>query len=460
MNAQQHAGALYKAHETFKEESLKHRRFKHADVKQLIDKIDSDGILDVVEAGKSVEGKSIHHLTYGKGNTVLLLWSQMHGDEPTATMALFDIFNFLSGSGDEFDDFRKEIKDKLTLHFIPMLNPDGADRYQRRNAMNVDLNRDAQKLEFPESRVLKKVRDATNADFGFNLHDQSKYYNVDKTANTAAISFLAPAYNYEKEINSTREKAMQLIVVMNEVVQQILPGHVGRYNDDFEPRAFGDNIQKWGTSTILVEAGGIRGDEEKQFNRRIHFTMLLSAFKALADGSYENQEVNAYESIPKNDRKMADLIIRNLNVKSPDGIKTIDVAIFREEVQNEDATAFYHKSKIADLGDLSTFFGYQEFEASAFNYRKAKVYKENLAKIADLKSLDMNSLLNQGISEFICPSMKDSFEINSLPVNVHKSAEEVDIALKPDSNPSFFLERDGVLEYGIINGFMIQLNKE
>lgn len=459
MNAQQHAGALYQAHDKFKEESLKNRRFKHADIKSLIQNIDKNGPIKIIEEGKSVEGRSIFHLKYGQGKTVLLLWSQMHGDEPTATMALFDIFNFLSGSSDAFDDFRKVIRENLTLHFIPMLNPDGADRYQRRNAMNVDLNRDAQVLEFPESKFLKAVRDATNADFGFNLHDQSKYYNVDKTANTAAVSFLAPAYNYEKEINSTRQKAMQTIVVMNEVVQQILPGHVGRYNDDFEPRAFGDNIQKWGTSTILVEAGGIRGDDEKQFNRKIHFTMLLSAFKALADGSYQNKEVAAYEDIPKNDRKMADLIIRNLTVKSPDGLKTMDVAIQREEVQNESATDFYYKSKIADLGDLSTFFGYQEFEASAFNYKRAKVYDQKLAKIGDLKNLDLNALLNQGISEFICPGMKESFEISSLPVNVHKSAEEVDIDLKPESNPSFFLERDGVLEYGIINGYMIQLNR-
>jgi len=459
MNAQQYSGALYQAHDDFKEESLKNRRFKHADVKRLIQDLRIKGTFEIKEQGKSVEDRSIYHLTYGSGKTVLLLWSQMHGDEPTATMALFDIFNFLSGNNDGFDDLREAIKENLTLHFIPMLNPDGAERYQRRNAMNVDLNRDAQVLEFPESRILKRVRDETNADFGFNLHDQSNYYNVDKTANTAAISFLAPAYNYEKEINSTRSKAMQTIVVMNEVVQQILPGHVGRYNDDFEPRAFGDNIQKWGTSTILVEAGGIRGDDEKQFNRKIHFTMLLSGFLALADGSYENMEVSAYENIPKNDRKMVDLIIRNISVDSPSGTKTMDIAINREEVQNDAATDFYYNSKIADLGDLSTFFGYQEFEASAYNYKKAKVFDQDLAKIGDLKNLDLNALLSQGISEFICPSMKESFEINSLPVNVHKSARDIDIELKPDANPSFFLEKDGILEYGIINGFMIQLNK-
>ena len=57
---------------------------------------------------------------------------------------------------------------------------------------------------------------------------------------------------------------MKIIVFMNDILQKYAPGQVGRYNDDFEPRAFGDNIQKWGTSTILIESGGYPNDIEKQ----------------------------------------------------------------------------------------------------------------------------------------------------------------------------------------------------
>lgn len=42
--------------------------------------------------GSSVEGRSINHLWFGRGPLHVLLWSQMHGDEPTATAALFDLF--------------------------------------------------------------------------------------------------------------------------------------------------------------------------------------------------------------------------------------------------------------------------------------------------------------------------------------------------------------------------------
>ncbi|MDZ7613027.1 MAG: hypothetical protein U5K51_04450 [Flavobacteriaceae bacterium] len=47
---------------------------------------------------------------------------------------------------------------------------------------------------------------------------------------------------------------MKVIVEIDKVVQQYAPGQTGRYDDEFEPRAFGDNIQKWGTSAILIES--------------------------------------------------------------------------------------------------------------------------------------------------------------------------------------------------------------
>src|SRR4051812_40144 len=38
--------------------------------------------------GESQEGRSLNYVKTGTGSTGVLLWSQMHGDEPTATAAL------------------------------------------------------------------------------------------------------------------------------------------------------------------------------------------------------------------------------------------------------------------------------------------------------------------------------------------------------------------------------------
>ena len=57
--------------------------------------------------GESLEGRSLNYVKTGTGPTGVLLWSQMHGDEPTATAALFDIFEYLAtppgGSGGPAD---------------------------------------------------------------------------------------------------------------------------------------------------------------------------------------------------------------------------------------------------------------------------------------------------------------------------------------------------------------------
>jgi hypothetical protein len=264
--------ALKNAFEKYQESSIKDRRFTHADLQPLIQKHAIQ--FGVNPLGKSVLGKSISSLDWGSGQTKVMLWSQMHGNESTATMALFDLFNFLEGKGDSYDAVRQLLKSQLQLKFIPMLNPDGADAFKRRNALDIDLNRDAISLISPEAVVLKKARDDFEPEFGFNLHDQQIYYNVVNTPKQATISLLAPAYNEATEINEVRGRAMQTIASMNQLLQALISGQVGKYDDAFEPRAFGDNIQKWGTSTILIESGGLAGDPEKREVRKINYAAL------------------------------------------------------------------------------------------------------------------------------------------------------------------------------------------
>ncbi|WP_338039428.1 M14 family zinc carboxypeptidase [Maribacter litopenaei] len=220
----------------------------------------------------------------------------MHGDEPTATQAIFDILNFFNSP--DFSEEKEAMLSNLTIHFLPMLNPDGAELFQRRNLLGIDINRDALRLQSPEGQTLKRVRDSLEADFGFNLHDQSTYYNAERTDKPATISYLAPAFNYEKDINDVRGNAMKIIVFMNNILQKYAPGQVGRYNDDFEPRAFGDNIQKWGTSTILIESGGYPNDPEKQEIRKLNYVSILSAIYTIANENFKEIDIVEYEKIP------------------------------------------------------------------------------------------------------------------------------------------------------------------
>ena len=52
---------------------------------------------------------------------------------------------------------------KTTLYFLPMLNPDGAERFQRRTATDIDMNRDALRLQTPEGTLLKHMQQTLQA---------------------------------------------------------------------------------------------------------------------------------------------------------------------------------------------------------------------------------------------------------------------------------------------------------
>ncbi|CAN0528228.1 unnamed protein product, partial [Scytosiphon promiscuus] len=181
-----------------------------------------------------------------------------------------------------------------------------------------------------------------DADFGFNRHDQSTYYNAERTDKPATISYLAPAFNYEKDINEVRANAMKVIVYMNKIIQKYAPGQVGRYNDDFEPRAFGDNIQKWGTSAILIESGGYKSDPEKQEIRKLNYVSILSAIYSIANGNYKDIPISDYEKIPENDRKLFDLKLNNLTYNLLGKNYTLDVGIHQLEIDNAPHKTYYN----------------------------------------------------------------------------------------------------------------------
>lgn len=450
------ANTLADSYSDYKEMTIKNRRFKHDDIVPLIKRLEAP--FEVKQLGTSIEGRAIYLVKIGSGKTKVLLWSQMHGNEPSATMAIMDLFNFFS-SNDQFDDFKKNILDNVTLYFIPMLNPDGAEQYRRRNALNIDLNRDALRLQNPETQLLKKVRDDLDADWGFNLHDQSRYYSVGTSNKTATMSFLAPAYDYGKSVDPSRKRAMQLIGSMNRVLQQFLPGHVAKYNDTFEPRAFGDNIQKWGTSTILIESGGLKDDPEKQEIRKMNYLALLTAFEAIATKSYSKIPVSEYNDIPFNGRYFHDLIIRNATFKKGSKPYLIDIAFRHDEISYDMDKQFYRESYISDIGDLSTYHGYNNLDASGYTIIPGDLYPRALKNWSQFVRVNPMDLLNKGYTDVQIKDLPNDKKEARIPLRLLPEYGIFDRQFNLNRNPSFFLEKDGKRDYVVINGRLYDLRE-
>ena len=150
-------------------------------------------LFELEKIGESIEGRSINHVRVGTGSLRVLLWSQMHGDESTATAALFDVFEYLQRHRE--DPLVRRVLSRLTLDIVPMLNPDGAERFQRRNAQSIDINRDALRLQTPEGRALKALRDRYNPRSDSTCTTRTGGRRSATPPKPASISLLSVAYD-------------------------------------------------------------------------------------------------------------------------------------------------------------------------------------------------------------------------------------------------------------------------
>ena len=336
--------ALERLHEEVRVAGLADRRFDHDTYWRAIRPF-LGGTVRVLPAGVSAEGREIFHLTYGSGPVRVLLWSQMHGNESTASMALADIVRFFAEHPEH--PLARRIARGATIHMIPMLNPDGAQRFRRRNAQGVDINRYARRLQTPEGRVLKAVRDAVQPDFGFNLHDQGTAVRVGDSDRGVAIALLAPAFDSARSVDAKRRRAMQVASVIVEAVDPFVGGHVARYDDTFNPRAFGDLIGAWGASTVLIESGGWKDDPQKQYLRMVNFVGILTALDAIATGRYTSFTPDAYQRLEQNGRRIPDLLIAGGTLAVP-GLPPLQADV----LVNYARPLLREGGTIADIGDL------------------------------------------------------------------------------------------------------------
>lgn len=357
MSALSFADDLFTAYSQFASQQFRTRRFAPETLQRVIDDItqSGQGLFTVEQVGESFEGRPLRTVKFGAGRRKALLWSQMHGDESTATMALCDILSYVASH--RTDERVRQILSELTVIFLPMLNPDGAARHQRRTAEGIDMNRDALALITPEARTLKELQQRFAPDFGFNLHDQ-ELSTVSGSRNLTAIALLAPAFDASRGYNDVRTRAGQMNAFFAAVMGKFVPGSVARYDDAFEPRAFGDNMQAWGTSTMLVESGHMLGDAEKHSIRKLNAVGILSTLLAIATDEYLRSPAHAYEQLPFNGKRAYDVILRNIRIDHGRGKSTpADLGIsYQVDTHTEDIP------RLVDLGDLHTFIGVKEID--------------------------------------------------------------------------------------------------
>jgi hypothetical protein len=315
--------------------------------------------LTLQDIGKSIEGRTIRSVSFGKGKNRILIWSQMHGDEPTGTLALLDVLHCLARSGKK-ESWVQELLGEVQVQCVPMLNPDGAERVQRQTAASIDLNRDALVFATPEARHLRNIHQQFRPEFALHLHDQ-ELSSVGSNPVPAVIALLAPPMDQACSLTSTRLRAMSVGAMVVDALSPFVKDHIATYDNTFEPRAFGDAMQSWGTSTLLIESGHWADDPEKIFVRRLNFVAILCALYGIGKNEYQTAVLEHYTSLPGNGKRMFDIVLRGVVLEHPSGWShRADVGLMIDpplKPRPRKSSPGNAKVAVKEIGDLSTHSG-------------------------------------------------------------------------------------------------------
>jgi hypothetical protein len=220
------------------------------------------------------------------------------------------------------------------------------------------VNRDALRLQTPEGRTLKAVRDRFQPAVGFNLHNQAWRTSVGAPPRPASISLLSVAFDQARSNSAGRTLTKKICAVIRDALEPFASGQIGRYDDEFEVRAFGDNLTLWGTPVVLIETGPWPATEPDPALVRLNFVAILSALDALATGSVSSADPRRYEDLPINESRQLFIVIRNASVINgagvPPFIADVGLVATRRIIDADGARQLQQSMTVEDIGDLST----------------------------------------------------------------------------------------------------------
>lgn len=344
------ADTFLKNYSTLKASEVSGRFLSYLELAPILQKFKTQFVIK--EIGTSFLNVPVESVQVGNGPVKILAWSQMHGNETTTTKGVLDVLYYFS-NGNNYSEVKQTLE-KITLLIIPMLNPDGAARYTRENVNKTDLNRDAIDLKEPESRILRACFENFRPDYCFNLHDQRTIFGTGEKP--ATLSFLAPSMDEARIVTPVREKAMQLIVSMKNALEEVIPGHIGRFDDSFNINCTGDYFQSQKVPTILFECGHFPNDYQREKTRELFAYAFIVAVQAIASGAYLQEKVEDYFAIPENEKCFYDIILRNAVIKGQE----VDIAIQYKEIIKAGEINF--QPEIQTMAPQLTAFGHEEIK--------------------------------------------------------------------------------------------------
>jgi len=330
----------------------------HDQITQTLQRIErsSGGTVDVSVAGLSNQGREIYTARVGTGDTVMLVQSQIHGNENHGTPALLNMLQQLGAN----TPWAEEIRDNVTIVAIPRLNVDGGANDTRQNdytwdetvanfpqlagvqpAWNYsnrvggyDVNRDfnpdldyvPQPADFPgnsadtgwyitpEAQTVRDVYASLEAEFGtvdyfVDLHNQWSCYATDDLEEMSPLSisgrFIADPTDFGDWPKFDYDASRRANVAVYEALQD--QGNSGYGAVTLYPQAINlpgtalGSFALRGSATVLFETSSqtqYDGQKRNGMLRKQIEVGLTGLIESIADGSISSIDPDTYEEIP------------------------------------------------------------------------------------------------------------------------------------------------------------------
>ena len=338
----------------------------HAQLTSALEQIErtSKGTVDVEVVGHSNQGREIYQARVGHGDTVILVESQIHGNENHGTEALLNLLKEFGGNTAE----AREIRENVTIVAIPRLNVDGGEHDTRQNHMSwdevvedfpqlegvapawnyraavpgFDVNRDfhpdldyvPQPEDFPgnsastgwyitpEAQTLRDVYAGLEDEFGIvdyfvDLHNQWPCYSQEGTDQMSPLSisarFIADPSEHGDWPNFDYDASRRANVAVHEALQTRGESGFGTltlYPQDTNlPGTALGSFALRGSATVLFETSSNTQSDGQKRNGMLTKQVevgLKGLVTAVADGSIDSLDPEDYESIPTRVTQPAD----------------------------------------------------------------------------------------------------------------------------------------------------------
>lgn len=338
----------------------------HAEVTSILQTLhrEHSDRVTLLKAGSSMEGRTLWAARLGTGPARILVWARQHGDEPICSAAALNALSYLLRRPD--DPAARAILDGSTILLLPLMNPDGAQRFTRRNAQGIDVNRDARQSMTLEGQTLRRLKDEFSPSIAFNLHDMKPRKSTSSEHELVVLAVQAGPFDEWGGDNEVRRQGKRLCACMAQAAGAFAHGHITRYDAPYMPRAFGDSMMRWGVACCLIESGGWHGPGAQAFVERLHWLALLAGLHAAATGAEASANAAYYDALPLDTGPFFfDILVRGAKLMDGSARPVIegDIGIYQERQGRRSSDDKNRPlGQIEDFGDLGEDRGKTELD--------------------------------------------------------------------------------------------------